>query len=105
VRRETPTSDFGELSAAAHAPSLVDQVITSLQARTLLEHLAALDDPDLLVIWRHAEGVSDVEIQAEWELAGYRPREPSLGYIRKRRERARTRLRRLLDVAEGARDS
>lgn len=58
--------------------------------------LSELDDEDVLVVWKHAEGYSDTEIQQEWDVLGFEPRAPTVEYLRKRRQRARERLKKLL---------
>jgi len=64
--------------------------------RAVLGALAELDDQDVLVVWRHAEGHSDEEIRREWNALGFEPRDPSVEYLRKRRQRARESLRETL---------
>jgi hypothetical protein len=62
----------------------------------LTSALAKLSDDEVLVVWRHAQGYADNEIQKEWDALGFEPRTPTLEYIRKRRQRARARLKELL---------
>jgi hypothetical protein len=72
------------------------RVASNDQLRRVLEALASLDDRDVLVVWRRAEGVTDDEIRAEWDARGFMPPHPNDDAIRKRRERARARLRTML---------
>lgn len=66
--------------------------------RRTLNALAAMDDRDVLVVWLAAQGLSDHEIASAWDSLGLMPRNPTLPAIRKRRERARTLLRRRAQV-------
>jgi hypothetical protein len=59
----------------------------------LLIELAELDPRDILVLWSTAAGRSDAEIAGEWDELQFQPSNPSPDLIRKRRERARTRMR------------
>lgn len=67
--------------------------------RRLTSALAELADEEVLVVWRHAEGYTDGEIQQEWDALAFEPRTPSVEYIRKRRQRARARLKELVGTA------
>ena len=62
----------------------------------LTSALSELADEDVLVVWRHAEGYADSEIQHEWDELGFEPRTPTMEYLRKRRQRAREQLKDLL---------
>jgi hypothetical protein len=64
--------------------------------RALASAFSQLDNQDVLVVWRHAEGYTDIQIQQEWDALGFEPRTPSEEYLRKRRQRARERLKTLL---------
>jgi hypothetical protein len=64
--------------------------------RALTTALSQLDDQEVLVVWRHAEGYTDLQIQREWDALGFEPRTPSEEYLRKRRQRAREHLKTLL---------
>jgi hypothetical protein len=64
--------------------------------RNLIDALARLPDADAMILWRCAEGYSDREIVARWRQFGGSEPPPSEASVRKRRERAREALRRLL---------
>lgn len=90
---EVPVAD------APEPASLWDPFQELAQSRSLsrlTSALASLADEDVLVVWRHAEGYTDTEIQKEWDELGFEPRTPSDAYIRKQRQRARARLKELL---------
>jgi hypothetical protein len=94
-RFEIPTGNLPDTEAISAWDPLA-RIAASEQLATLVSTLADMDDRDVLVVWRHAEGVPDDEIRAEWDARGFQPRSPSMASIRKRRERARTTLRALL---------
>ena len=58
----------------------------------LREHLAALPNTDLLVLWRRAEGVPYASIADEWATLGFGPR-PDEAAIRQVYRRAIQKLR------------
>ncbi len=95
LRRIRPEESFVEddLSYFDDSWDPVDQIEIRTSFRDFLDALALLDDRDVLVLWRQAEGISDEEVVKEWDLRGFEPPNPSRGAIRKRRERARLRLR------------
>jgi hypothetical protein len=96
-RYEVPTQDPLPDEPTSRVWDPLTRLVASEQLRKLLSELATMDDRDVLVVWRHAEGVADEEILAEWNARGFLPRMPSVGSIRKRRERARETLRKLLE--------
>ena len=102
LRREARTvrneHDLSAVDETVPAPrSLWDpleQVMANDELRRTLEALASMDDPDVLVVWSAAQGLSDEEIASEWDSLGFSPAHPTPTTIRKRRERARRELRR-----------
>jgi hypothetical protein len=56
----------------------------------VLDELGAMDPSYSWPLWWHSAGYSDAEIVERWREAGFEPEDPSLGLIRKRRQRART---------------
>jgi len=85
--RDIPDRATGVDSQDPLAAILEDATLSKV-----LEAMALLDDRDVLVLWRSAEGVSDEEIRVEWNLRGFNPPWPTTEALRKRRERARQRL-------------
>ncbi len=96
-RFEVPTQDPLPDEPTSRAWDPLTRLVASEQLTKLLSVLASMDDRDVLVVWRHVEGVADEEIRAEWDARGFLPRSPSVESIRKRRERARETLRNLLE--------
>jgi hypothetical protein len=94
-RFEVPTRDLSADQPTPRAWDPLVRLVASEQLTKLVSVLASMDDRDVLVVWRHAEGVPDEEIRAEWDARGFLPQSPSVESIRKRRERARATLRRL----------
>jgi hypothetical protein len=97
LRRELSTAHDDDQIADEADPLAV--TLSHATFRTLLEALARLDDRDVLVLWRQAEGVQDQEVAAEWDARGFLPANPTGDALRKRRERARHRLRQILGSA------
>lgn len=95
IRREISSDDVREAEFPFWDP--FERIAQREDLRRVAEALAGLDDEEILVIWRHTEGRSDREIQAEWDEHGFEPPSPNPAYLRKRRERARKRLRKLLE--------
>ncbi len=94
--RETPVPPV-DTDWTSPTPSLWDPmelVMASDELRRTLEVLASMDDRDVLVVWLAAQGHSDAEIVSAWDGLGLQPRNPTPSAIRKRRERARSELRR-----------
>jgi DNA-directed RNA polymerase specialized sigma24 family protein len=96
---------------ALQMPDLADPSGDAYDAATgrigvdaLLSALARLDPRDTLLLWRFAEGVPDKEIAAEWEARQLKPSNPSAAALRKRRERAREKLRSMLDSSANTND-
>jgi hypothetical protein len=90
---EIPSPD---VRADEEAGSLWDplaRVMADEALGELLIELAELDPRDILVLWSTAAGRSDAEIAGEWDELQFQPSNPSPDLIRKRRERARTRMR------------
>ena len=96
-RFEVPTQDPLPDQPTSRVWDPLTRLVASEQLTKLLSALASMDNRDVLVVWRHAEGVADEEIRAEWDARGFQPRTPSAESIRKRRERARETLRNLLE--------
>jgi hypothetical protein len=95
-RRRDLLQQHGEEVAAALPQSVWDpDVILSANRalRCVVDALSELEDEDVLVVWRHAQGVRDDEIVKEWDERGFQPPAPTTDLIRKRRERARQALR------------
>jgi hypothetical protein len=93
VHPEVPLTDISE-PVSLWDP--FEQLQQKESLRALANALSQLDDPEILVVWRHAEGHTDAEIQQEWDALGFEPRNPTEEYLRKRRQRARERLKVLL---------
>jgi hypothetical protein len=78
-------------------PSLLRDPAEVVLARSALSAavgaLATIDEADAWALWWHAAGFSDEEISQRWTEAGFKPTHPSAALLRKRRERARSRLR------------
>ncbi len=90
--REVPLEE-GDDYVEDHEANPEEAVIRRLSYRALLDALAELDDSEVLLLWRQAEGVSDEEVIAEWEARGFAKPGLTRATLRKRRERARRRLR------------
>jgi DNA-directed RNA polymerase specialized sigma24 family protein len=100
-RKHRRDLSFDELSPNTSSTSAMwDPLVRVAQSDELsrvLDAIASMDDRDVLVLWAHEAGSSDEEIQAEWDRLQYKPANPSLEALRKRRERARAALRRLVE--------
>ncbi len=92
---EVPVTDL-EIEPSSSLWDPFQQLEQKEALRSVTDALAQLEDPDFLVIWRHAEGYSDLDIQREWNELGFDPPRPAVEYLRKRRQRARERLRKIL---------
>ena len=93
---EVPLSDLPAEPSSGSIWDPFERLAQKQGLRALADALAHLEDEDFLVVWRHAEGESDVAIQQEWDKLGFRPASPSVEYLRKRRQRAREQLRQRL---------
>jgi len=78
-----------------------DVVVARAELSAAIEALSQLQPKYSWPLWWHAAGFGDEEICELWNEAGFLPPDPSLAAIRKRRERARTQLRRRLASAKG----
>jgi DNA-directed RNA polymerase specialized sigma24 family protein len=84
--------DLGQIMSPFEA------AVASEERRMLVDALAEFPDADVLAVWRHAEGIPDEEIAAAIEALGHRHISPA--GVRKRRERALEKLRKLLEGKE-----
>ena len=95
---EVPSPDIRDDQAERSLWDPLARVVADEALNDLLTALGDLDSRDLLVLWSHAAGRSDAEIAAQWDDLQFDPPRPSIESIRKRRQRARTRLRKRLDL-------
>lgn len=105
-RRDSRRSEL-ELEAegpASSAYGLDPATVVAQQAEldAVIIALGRLDPAYSWPLWWHAAGYSDDEIIQYWDEAGLEPSNPTAASIRKRRERARQQLRRLVRYDEPA---
>ena len=98
-RRATPVAEVPEPPEAALDDPL-DLAVQGDMRRRLLLALAQLPDEDVIVVWYHANGYSDREIQQGLVGRGASA-DLTVEAIRKRRQRAHERLRSLLHTSAG----
>lgn len=99
-RHEMPSPDVREIEQERSLWDPLATVLADERLNELVTALGELDRRDLFVVWGHAAGRNDAEIAAEWDQLQFDPPRPSLGAIRKRRQRARTQLRKRLGEAK-----
>jgi DNA-directed RNA polymerase specialized sigma24 family protein len=78
----------------------MELVVANDELARTLRALASMDDRDVLVVWLAALEHSDSEIASIWDELEFAPRHPTLSAIRKRRQRARQDLRKLISSTE-----
>ena len=101
-RRDRRGAELHELHAAEQARQAsatldpADIVVARVELSAAVAALGQLDPRYSWPLWWHAAGFDDEEIRVLWNEAGFKPADPTAASIRKRRERARGQLRRLL---------
>jgi hypothetical protein len=110
-RRDARRVELEERHSITHArgagPFAIDPadiVVARSELAEVVEALGQLDPRYSWPLWWHAAGFSDDEIVALWNDAGFQPPNPSLPTLRKRRERARVALSRLIQSDDGSTD-
>ncbi|MDQ1422139.1 MAG: hypothetical protein QOJ52_4101 [Acidimicrobiaceae bacterium] len=84
------------LEGSAFDPA--DVVVARSELEAVISALADMDPRYSWTLWWHAAGHTDAEITDLWNDAGFNPPDPTPESIRKRRERARSRLRGVLGL-------
>jgi DNA-directed RNA polymerase specialized sigma24 family protein len=101
ARRDHRRSQLEEREALSRpsAPTLdpAELVVARSALTSTIVALGNLKPTYSWPLWWHAAGFDDDEIVSLWDAAGFRPPSPSLATVRKRRERARAQLRKLLE--------
>ncbi|HEX7136043.1 MAG TPA: hypothetical protein VF228_25915 [Iamia sp.] len=96
-RRRAELEDAAERDPSLARPSPLDPaelVAARAELDDVVEQLGGLDPRYSWPLWWHAAGYEDDEIIDLWDEAGFEPPHPTRATIRKRRERARSMLRR-----------
>jgi hypothetical protein len=100
-RFETSTALLPDVGEKSQTWDPLTKVIGQENLQRLVAALSDMDDRDVLVVWRNVEGVPYSEIRSEWDARGFQPPSPSVQTLRKRNERALSKLRlQLADLRE-----
>jgi hypothetical protein len=92
-RHEISSGSLPDVATQSFEDAYVDWVIADSALRRVLEAVSQLSDEDVIILWRHVEGMSDQQIRDRWASWRLPTPAPSIAALRKRRERIRNRLR------------